>query len=67
MISDGAVPGGPGPDGAGHGLAGMRERIELYGGMVRSGPRPGGGFEVRARLPLAGLSPRDHSDRPDRR
>jgi signal transduction histidine kinase len=41
------------PDGPGHGLAGMRERIELYGGMVRSGPRAGGGYEVIARLPIS--------------
>jgi signal transduction histidine kinase len=39
--------------GGGHGLAGMRERIELYGGSVRTRSRPGGGYEVVVRLPLA--------------
>lgn len=41
----------------GFGLLGMQERIDLFGGTLRAGARPGGGFEVRALLPLkAGLS-----------
>jgi signal transduction histidine kinase len=39
-------------DGPGHGLVGMYERVALYGGELRIGPRSGGGFEVRARFPL---------------
>ena len=39
-------------DGRGHGLIGMRERTALYGGELDAGPRPQGGFRVRARLPV---------------
>jgi signal transduction histidine kinase len=40
------------PAGPGRGIAGMRERCELLGGALTAGPRPCGGFEVTARLPL---------------
>ena len=38
--------------GGGHGLAGMRERVSVFGGDLTAGPQPGGGFRVRVRLPL---------------
>ena len=38
---------------AGHGIVGMRERVEMYGGEFRAAPLPGGGFGVTARFPLA--------------
>ncbi len=40
----------------GHGFVGMRERVELYNGSVRYGPRPGGGFRVAATIPLDRVS-----------
>jgi len=48
---------GPGDDGdeatsSGHGLIGMRERVALFGGELRAGRDPAGGFSVHARLPL---------------
>jgi signal transduction histidine kinase len=51
----GAAAGGSpgGSAGPGRGIVGMRERCLLLGGELTAGPRPCGGFEVRARLPLA--------------
>ncbi|MEU8201300.1 histidine kinase [Streptosporangium sp. NPDC049046] len=51
---DGLGPRARAEDGeaTGHGLAGIRERVALYGGLLRIGPRDGGGFEVNARFPL---------------
>jgi len=39
----------------GHGLLGMRERAELYGGTVTAHPRRACGFEVRATIPIVDL------------
>ncbi|MET8697462.1 sensor histidine kinase [Kitasatospora sp. NPDC058032] len=41
-----------GSDGQGHGLIGMRERVGMVSGSLDVGPRPGGGFRIRAVLPL---------------
>ncbi|MFI5776766.1 histidine kinase [Nocardia sp. NPDC051570] len=39
---------------AAHGIIGMRERAELYGGVLAAGPRERGGFAVLLRLPMNG-------------
>ena len=45
-------PGGSPADGTGQGLRGMRERAEIVGGTLTAGPDDGGGFLVRAALPI---------------
>jgi signal transduction histidine kinase len=40
----------------GLGLVGMRERVSALGGRLHAGPRAGGGFLVRAELPVPALS-----------
>jgi len=48
---DGAGPSGRAVSTA-HGILGLRERAAAYGGTLRTGARPGGGFEVEASIPL---------------
>jgi signal transduction histidine kinase len=53
LVEAGSAENEPGGGGAaGHGMVGMHERVALYGGQLRIGPRVGGGFEVRARFPV---------------
>jgi signal transduction histidine kinase len=53
QVSDDGRGAGAAADGTGHGLAGMRERVEMYGGTMTAGPLPRGGYQVTARIPAA--------------
>ena len=59
VIDDGCGPGRPDPalEGTGRGLIGMRERLATYGGELQTGRGRGGGFHVRARIPLTEAGP----------
>ncbi|MCO6003646.1 histidine kinase [Actinoallomurus purpureus] len=56
-ITDSGPGGSPPGEGTGHGLLGMRERAHSVGGTFEAGPRPEGGFRVRAVLLSADHSP----------
>jgi signal transduction histidine kinase len=55
-VLDDGDGGGSGHAG-GHGLVGMRERVSVFRGEFDAGPRPEGGFAVRALLPLEAAAP----------
>ena len=55
QVSDNGI-GSANGGGSGHGLIGMRERVAMFGGRLDAGGRDGGGFTVRARLPLDTVS-----------
>jgi signal transduction histidine kinase len=49
--------GGSTSDGLGHGLAGVRERVKIFGGEMTARADPERGFVLSARLPLTGHLP----------
>jgi signal transduction histidine kinase len=51
-VTDDGLGASPPSNGYGHGLIGMRERVELYGGSLRTGPRTEGGYRVFAHIPI---------------
>ena len=52
VLSGSSAPAPKQADGAGRGLLGLRERVAVYGGDLDARRRLGGGFRVRARIPL---------------
>ena len=54
QVDDDGKTAGTQPSPPGLGLIGMRERVSALGGRLHTGPQPGGGFRVRAELPLPG-------------
>ena len=54
VADTGRGTGGVLDEGRGSGLRGMRQRVDLLGGSLSASDRTAGGFEVRARIPVAG-------------
>ncbi|MFJ5547545.1 sensor histidine kinase [Streptomyces sp. NPDC093225] len=52
VVGSSGAGGSAGPVGTGRGLLGLRERVAVYGGELDARRRLGGGFRVRARIPL---------------
>jgi len=52
ILDDGRGASADSGRGVGHGIIGMRERIAVLGGEFGAGPHSGGGYEVRARIPV---------------
>jgi len=52
VTNDAGPPGAPRGGGAGTGLLGLAERLRVLGGTLTHGRRVGGGYQVRARVPL---------------
>jgi signal transduction histidine kinase len=48
-------------EGGGHGLRGIQERVEVFGGRFQAGPRLGGGFTVDVALPIEVATDRDQA------
>lgn len=57
VVDDGGGSPAEQPAGAGAGMAGMRERVALFGGTFEAGPVAGGGWRVAASLPLPDRGP----------
>jgi signal transduction histidine kinase len=52
VADDGRGPDRDSASDPGHGIVGMRERVAVHGGELRTGPRPGGGFLLEATVPI---------------